>query len=190
MVAPSDEPEPRDLSENAIRARSARITLTQFGHPARMVGPSDEQKPRDLSPALPLRHPLFGLSSRGRVLAEGSALDLPCMVPRPGMASLPRCHPERSEGFLREWVSKALRPPDKSRGMNTYATHPLNSFGLRTYAMGCLLKSFGMNTCAKYPGGRGHIVTFADEKRSCVVKPILASAEAFCENLTHAPHTT
>jgi hypothetical protein len=59
------------------------------------------------SPAVP---PLFGLSSRGRVLAEGSALDLPHMVPRPGMASLPRCHPERSEGSLQKWA-KGPRPP-------------------------------------------------------------------------------
>jgi hypothetical protein len=75
--------------------------------------------------------------------------------------------------------------------MNTYAIPSLNPFGMRTYAMGDFLKSFGMNTCAKYPGGRGYIVTFGDEKTSLALREaMLASAEAFCENLSHAPHTT
>jgi hypothetical protein len=102
--------------------------------------------------------PLFALSSRGRVLAEGSALDSPHMVPRPGMASLHLCHPSRSEGSLRELAFQGASPAGKASTMNTYAIPKLNSFRIRTYAMRDFAKSFGMNTCAKWSGGRGHPV--------------------------------
>jgi hypothetical protein len=79
----------------------------------------------------------------------------------------------------------------KGRGMNTYTIYPLNSFGMCTYAMGDFLKSFGMNTYAKYPGGGGIFLRSTTKKHpSRLEKPTLASAEAFCENLSHAPHTT
>ena len=45
-------------------------------------------------------------------------------------------------------------PAGKASTMNTYTIYPLNSFGMRTYAMGYFLKPFGMNTYAKWGGGR------------------------------------
>jgi hypothetical protein len=69
--------------------------------------------------------------------------------------------PERrtgAEGPLREWASQGASPAGKASTMNTYAIPKLNSFRMRTYAMRDFVKSFGMNTCAKWGGGRGHPV--------------------------------
>jgi hypothetical protein len=77
------------------------------------------------------------------------------MVKRPGMASLHLCHPERSEGSLREWASKEASPAGKARTMNTYEIISLNVFGMHTYAMDRFVKPFGMNTYAKSGWGEG-----------------------------------
>jgi hypothetical protein len=100
----------------------------QDGRPERRTGA--EGPLLRTSPPAP---PLFGLSSRGRVLTEGSVLDLPHMVPRPGMASLPGVILSAAKD-LSEGVLPRASPAGKSHRMNTYTIHPLNSFGMRTYA--------------------------------------------------------
>jgi GNAT superfamily N-acetyltransferase len=50
--------------------------------------------------------------------------------------------------------------------MNTCVISPLNSFRMRTYAMGDFLKSPGMNTYAKYPGGGGSYCYVRRQKKT------------------------
>jgi len=86
-------------------------------------------------------------------------------IHHPARMVVPSEHAERRHGMTNRRMGfqgalpagprRRTRFNGKSRKMNTYTIYPLNSFGMRTYAMGDFLTSFGMNTYAKYTGGRG-----------------------------------
>jgi hypothetical protein len=67
-------------------------------------------------------------------------------------------------------------PARRSSRMNTCTIFPLNSFRIRTYAMGDFLSAFGMNTYAKYAGGGGVPPTSKNQGRR---RAVLRSGDAF-----------